>query len=80
VTTQVVLITGSGIIINISSTYGHKGTPAAPLYAGSKHAIEGLMKSVALETAKSGIRVNAVAPGPTAARPQTDYRSSIQKV
>jgi NAD(P)-dependent dehydrogenase (short-subunit alcohol dehydrogenase family) len=54
-----------GSIINISSTYGHKGSAAAPLYAGSKHAVEGITKSVALETAKSGIRVNAVAPGPT---------------
>src|ERR1700730_6020818 len=56
---------GSGSIINVSSTYGHQGAAGASIYAGSKHAVEGITKSVALEVAKSGIRVNAVAPGPT---------------
>jgi NAD(P)-dependent dehydrogenase (short-subunit alcohol dehydrogenase family) len=56
---------GSGSIVNISSTYGHEGAAFASMYAGSKHAVEGITKSVALEAAKSGVRVNAVAPGPT---------------
>ena len=56
---------GSGSIINISSTYGHLGARGASVYAASKHAIEGLTKSAALEAAGSGVRINAVAPGPT---------------
>src|SRR6202047_1489129 len=55
---------GTGSTINISSTYGHQGAARASIYAGSKHAVEGITKSVALEVAKSGIRVNALAPGP----------------
>src|SRR2546430_4716243 len=55
----------SGRIVNISSTYGHEGAAGASVYVGSKHAVEGITKSVALEIAKSGIRVNGVAPGPT---------------
>jgi NAD(P)-dependent dehydrogenase (short-subunit alcohol dehydrogenase family) len=56
---------GSGSIINISSTYGHQGAAGASIYVGSKHAVEGITKSVALEIVNSGIRVNCVAPGTT---------------
>jgi NAD(P)-dependent dehydrogenase (short-subunit alcohol dehydrogenase family) len=58
----------SGCIVNLSSTMGSRGAAGASMYVASKHAVEGLTKSAALEGAPFGVRVNAVAPGPV----QTD--------
>src|SRR4029077_3046384 len=57
---------GGGAIVNTSSVAGHVGFPQVSVYIASKHAVEGLTKSVALEFAKQNIRINAVAPGPIA--------------
>ena len=56
---------GSGSIVNISSAYGSVGAAGASVYVASKHAVEGMTKSAALEVAGTGVRVNVVAPGAT---------------
>jgi NAD(P)-dependent dehydrogenase (short-subunit alcohol dehydrogenase family) len=57
------LTTGGGAIVNCSSGAGLRGGPRSSAYYASKHAVLGMTKSVALEYAACGIRVNAICPG-----------------
>ncbi|MDV5169110.1 SDR family oxidoreductase [Photobacterium rosenbergii] len=59
------LMESGASIVNVSSVNGLRPTPNASMYSAAKHALEGLTRSVALESIKSGIRINAVAPGVT---------------
>lgn len=84
------LKTGGGAIVNTSSVAGHIGMAGVSLYVGTKHAVEGITKSAALEFAKQGIRVNAVAPAAIETEmverfvgkegPQRDYLTSLHPI
>ena len=75
---RVMLPQGSGSIVNVSSAYGSVGAAGASVYVASKHAVEGLTKSAALEVAGTGVRVNVVAPGTTDTGMLTRFTSTDQ--
>lgn len=54
---------GKGCIVAIGGTYGHKGVRSFSVYAASKWALRGLIKSAALDAGAFGLRVNLVSPG-----------------
>jgi len=54
---------GYGRIVNIASTAGKYGSMFQAHYNGSKHAVVGITRSLALEFAKTGVRINAICPG-----------------
>ncbi len=60
------LASGGGAIVNMSSIYGLAGRAAHHAYVASKHAVVGMSRSVALEHATRGVRVNALCAGVTA--------------
>jgi NAD(P)-dependent dehydrogenase (short-subunit alcohol dehydrogenase family) len=76
---RVMLAQGHGSIVNLSSTAGSKAAPGASVYTASKHAIEGLTKSAALEAAAFGVRVNAVAPGPVETEMLNRFTGSAER-
>ena len=71
------LAAGSGSIVNIASEAGLRGSAAGLAYTASKHAVVGITRSSAFMYGPSGIRVNAVAPGPVATNIQASFGSEL---
>jgi NAD(P)-dependent dehydrogenase (short-subunit alcohol dehydrogenase family) len=69
---------GGGAIVNVASRAGVRGLPTQAPYSASKHAVIGLSRSVALEVAADGVRVNAICPGPVDTPMTTEVEDIIR--
>lgn len=73
----VMIAQGAGAVVNTASIAGLLGTPSMPAYVTSKHAVVGLTKCAAGEVGRSGVRVNAVCPGPVDTRMIRDLQQQM---
>lgn len=73
----VMLAAGAGSVVNIASEAALRGSAAGLAYTASKHAVVGITKSSSYMYAASGIRFNAVAPGPVATNIEASFASEL---
>lgn len=73
---EAMLKQGGGIVVNMASSAGLVGIEGVGTYSATKHGMAGITKTLAVENAKDGIRVNAVAPGATETPMVKAYREA----